>query len=118
MMGKSKWADLIQGSFSCMSKGGVPQIMAQRDCLCQIFVEAQSLCNGPGVLGHFQGMGQSGSVMVSFWQQKYLRLLLKSAECLAVKDPVPVSLKYRPDIAFFLRLFPASGMDAEHRIGA
>ena len=80
IMPESSLADFIQHMFPCMSKGRMPQIMSQRNGLHQVFIQPQRLCNGAGILGYFQGMGQSGTVMISPGRQKHLRLVLQPAE--------------------------------------
>ena len=82
-----------------MSKGRVPQIVAQGDGLRQILIEAQGLGNRAGVLGDLQRMGQPRPVMIAPGSQEHLGLMLQTPERLAVENPVPVPLIDRPDIA-------------------
>ena len=59
-----------------MSKGTVAKIMAQRDGLGQVFIQAQRARNGARHLADFQGMREAGTIVVGarrhkrpeFWQ--------------------------------------------------
>ena len=93
---------VIERSLPGMSERRVSEIVAERDRLHQIFIQPQSLCDRPGILGNLQRMRQPGPVMVSAGQKKDLCLLLQPPECLAVEDPVPVSLEDRADITLWL----------------
>ena len=55
--------------------------------------------------------------MISLWGKKNLCLILQTPERLTVYDPVPVSLKYRPDIALLFRFKSPLGMHTEHGMG-
>ena len=55
-------------------------------------------------------------VMVTMRCKKHLRLILESAKCLAVKNPVTVSLINSPDITLFFCTFSPSGMSTVCRI--
>lgn len=118
IVGESVLAYLIQYVFAGMAEGRVPQIMAQRNGLCQALIEPQGLGYGAGYLGYLQGMGEPGPVMVPLRRQKHLCLVLQPSKCLGVKDAVPVPLVLRPHIAQLLRLVPSPGPAAKGRIGA
>ena len=64
-MAEAAGMHFIEHLFPGMSKRRVPQIMPQRNGLCQIFIEPQGPGNGAGNLGNLQRMGQPGAVMVS-----------------------------------------------------
>ena len=51
-------------------------------------------------------------------RQKYLSLMLKSPERLAVEYPVPVSLVDRSEVALLLRSVTSCGLITERRISA
>ena len=102
----------IQLSFPCMAKRSMTQIVAQSNGLRQILIQAQRTGNAPGDLGNLQGMGQAGTVMVSFWRDKHLCFMLHAAKGFAMDDTVSVPLEIRTDIAFFLFPLPTFCMDA------
>ena len=83
----------------------------------QIFIQLQGFRYSSGNLGYLQGMGQPVPVMISLWCQKYLRLILHSAECLAVQDPVTIPLIDSPDITFFFLTVSSTGTSAVCCIG-
>jgi len=98
IVGKSKRTHPVQGPLSCVSKGCMSQIMAQRDRFDQIFIQAQGFRNGPRILRYLQRMCHPGPVVISEGSQKNLCLVLQSPKRLAVQDPVPVPLESRTDI--------------------
>ena len=57
IVGESVLAYLIQYVFTGMAEGRVPQIMAQRNGLCQALIEPQGLGYGAGYLGIPPGCG-------------------------------------------------------------
>ena len=63
-----------------MSKGSVPQIVAQGNGLGQALIEPECLGNGPGNLGNLKGMGQARPVVIPFRREKHLGLMLKPAK--------------------------------------
>ena len=106
VMGKMVYA--VQGALPCVAKRRMPQIVAQCNCLYQILIQPEGLCNRPRILRDLQRMRQPCPIVIPFGQQKNLGLLLQAPEGLAVQNPVPVALKYGPDIAF--RLLPLSSL--------
>ena len=52
-------------------QGRMPQVVPQGDGLHQLLVEPQCLCDGAGVLGDLQGMGQTGAVMIPLRGEEY-----------------------------------------------
>ena len=67
---------LIQRALARMTKGGVPQVVRQRDGFGQILVQPQRAGDGAGDLGYLQRMGQPGAVMVALRRQKHLCFVL------------------------------------------
>ena len=53
---EARGSQLRKHLFPNVAKGGVAQIMAQRDCLCQVFVQIERPGYGPCYLGDFQSM--------------------------------------------------------------
>ena len=47
----------------------------------------------PRHLGHLQGMGQAGAVMIALRRDENLGFELHAAEALAMQDTIPVPLK-------------------------
>ena len=107
---EAKGTYTVERPFTAMAEGRVAQIMTQRNGLDKILVEAEGLRDRPGVLGHFQGVGQTGPVMVARRRQKDLCLILEPSKGFAVQDSVPVPLKGRPDIARLFFFQASSGL--------
>ena len=116
VMSKTTRMDLIKRMLPCMPKWCMSKIMSERDRLHQIFIQAKCLGYRACDLRYLKCMREPVPVMVPVWCKKHLCLILQSAKCLAVENPVTVSLINGPDIAFLLGAFPASGMNAARRI--
>jgi len=76
----------------------VPEIVGHTNCFDQVFVQAQRTGDRPRDLGDFEGMGESGSHVVTGRRQEDLRLGFQSPERPAVDDPVAVALEGVPDL--------------------
>ena len=108
----------IQSTFPRMAERGMSQIVAQRNRLCQIFVQPQGPGDGPGDLGNLQGMGQPSTVMIPLRRKKHLGFPFQAAERLTVDDPVTVSPVAGADIARLLRRVPAQAFFRQCGIGS
>ena len=99
--------DLLPG----VTERGVSQVMGQRQGFDQVFVQPQPPGDAAGDLGHLQGMGQAGSVIISLMVDENLGLVLQPAEGGTVDDPVPVPLESRAGILeqFLVTAAPAFG---------
>ena len=49
-----------------MAERGMPQVVGQTDGLGQVLVQPQGPGDGSGDLGHLQGMGEPGAVVIPF----------------------------------------------------
>jgi hypothetical protein len=92
-MAEAAVTDLVQGTLSGMAEGGMPEVVPQGACLCQILVEAQGAGKGSGDLGNLQCMGESGTVMIPFRGKEHLHLVHQSAKALAMGNAIPVTLE-------------------------
>ena len=88
-----------------MSERRVPEVVAERDRLGELLVEAQRDGDRPRDLAHLQRMGQPGAVVVPLRGEEYLRLMHQPAERLAVKDPITVARVGRAQRAVLDRAF-------------
>ncbi len=84
--------ELVHHGLARVAEGGVAQVVGQGDGLGQVFVEPEDACDGAGYLGHLQGVGQSGPVVVALVVDEDLGLVLQAAEGGAVDDAVAVAL--------------------------
>jgi hypothetical protein len=87
---------LVERAFSSVAKGGMANVVPERDRLDQVFVEPQSPADRARDLGHFEGVGQAGPVMIALRVDEHLGLVLEPPERLGVEDPVAVALKDGP----------------------
>ena len=78
-----------------MAEGRMSQIMSQGDGFGQVLVQKHGPGDGAGNLGHFQGMGQPGAVLVPRWIEKNLGLVFEPPKGVAEKDAVLIHLKCR-----------------------
>src|SRR5512139_2325682 len=108
-MAESSWDNLIEGILSCMTKGRVANVMAQRDGLCQFFIETKGLGDGPCNLRNFKRMGQSCPVVISRWCEEDLCFVFQPSERLGMDDPIPIMLKGRPEGTLFFKALPPLG---------
>src|SRR4029077_9744509 len=76
-----------------MAERSVPHVVPQRDRFREGLVERECRGQGPGDLGHVQGVGETGDVVVAFGVEEDLRLVLEATERLGMNDPVPVPLE-------------------------
>ena len=95
----------VQHPLAGMSKRRMPEVMPQRNRLRQVLVEPQRLGDRSCILRDLQRMRHPRPVMIPVRRDEHLRLILQPSERLGVQNPVPVSLKHRPQI--ILRLLPS-----------
>ena len=81
---------------SGVSERGMAQIVRERERFGEILVETEGACDGARDLRNLQRMRQPRPVMVTLVGDKDLCLLLQTAECAGVNDPVAISLERRP----------------------
>ena len=74
------------------------QVVSERNGFGEVFVEVERARDGASNLADFEGVGESGNIVVAEWGDEDLGLVLEAAECLAVEDAVAVALVFRADI--------------------
>ena len=82
-----------EGFFSCVTEGGVAEIVAERDRLREVFVEAESAGYGTGYLHHLKGVREACPEVVAVGGDEDLGLVHEPAEGLGVDNSVPVALE-------------------------
>ncbi len=92
----------------------MPEVVAERDGLDEVFVEPECLRGGPGGLGDLEGVHEAGPVVVALRREEDLGLVLEPAEGLAVYNPVAVAHVGGADVALFLRHEPAARVPRPH----
>jgi hypothetical protein len=81
--------------------------MRKRDGFGKILVQLHGFTNGAGDLRDFQGMRQSGTVIIPFMIDKYLGLIFQPTKSGRMDHPVAVALKTGPVRMLFLIVLPA-----------
>ena len=82
----------IQCVLTGVAERRVAEIMSQRHRLGQVFMQAHRPADGAGDLGHLDGVGQAGAVVVPLVIDENLRFVLQSAKGGGVNDTIAVSL--------------------------
>ena len=81
-----------EGVLAGVSAGPVSTVVPERDGLGERHVQAEPGGDGPGHLGHLEGVGEPGALVV-FREDEHLGLAGQSPERRAVQDAVPVPLE-------------------------
>lgn len=95
----------------------MPDIVEQRECLDQIFVEPQGSANSPGQRCDLMGVSQTRSVIVPHIAGKDLHLAAQSPKRRAVKNSIAIPLKGTAISMLGLVVLPPLGIDRMHGIG-
>ena len=83
----------IERPFAGMSERWMPEVVSKRNCLGQIFIEAELPGDRPSDLRDLQRVGQPSAVMVALVRQKDLRLVGQSPEGGGVEHAITVALE-------------------------
>src|SRR4249920_4031829 len=98
-----------------MPERRVSQVVAERDRLGEVLVQAQRAGGGPGDLAHLERVGEPDAVVVALGGEEHLRLVLQAPERLRVHDAVPVSLEAGPEVVLWLVVLSALARRGERR---
>ena len=82
---------LIERSFAGVAERRMAEIVRQRQRLGEVLVEPERARQRTGDLGDFEGMGQSGPVVVALMIDEHLRLVRQPAEGAGMDDAVAVA---------------------------
>ena len=107
---------LVEHSLSCVPERRVPEVVTQRNCLCQVLVEPHRPRHSPRYLRDFKRVRQACPVMVTRRGEEYLRLVLQAPKRVAVQYPVPVPLELCPQVTRRAGLFTPLCLAAQTRI--
>ena len=88
---------LAQHALAGVAERRVAQIVAERDRLGQLFVQAQHLRDGARDLRHFERVRQARAVVIAGRREEHLRLVLEAPERLGVDDAIAIALEGRAD---------------------
>ena len=84
---------IVQGIFTGMTEGRMPQIMRQRKCFGQVFVNFQFTRNRAADLRHLKRMRQPRAVIITHMRHENLCLVLQPPKRAAMQHAVAVALK-------------------------
>ena len=84
--------DRVQGLLAGVAEGSVAEVVAERDRLGQVLVQAQRPGDAAGDARHLERVRQPGAVVVALGGDEDLGLVLQPPERLAVDDAVAVAL--------------------------
>ena len=93
---------LAQHALAGVAERRVAEVVAERDRLGQLFVQAQHLGDRARDLRDFERVRQARAVVIAGRRKEHLRLVLEAAERLGVDDAIAIALERRPDRIFRL----------------
>ena len=99
-----------------MAEGSVPQIMAKRDGLGEILVEAERPRDGARYLGNLQGMREARAEMIALRRKEDLRFVRKPSERFRVEDLVAIALEVVSQEIGIARAVATIGLVGERRV--
>ena len=105
-----------QDPLAGVAERSVAEIVAQRDRLREVLVQAEDLRHGSGDLGHLQGVGEPRPVVVAGRREEHLGLVLEPAKRLAVHDAIAVAMERRPNRIVGLGPEPPLRLAASRRV--
>ena len=88
----------VERALTVMTERRMSQIVSQSDSLGQILVQPHGSGDSPRYLRDLKRVSQPRPVMVGFRDKKYLRLMFKPPERVAVYNSVTVALGFRADL--------------------
>ncbi len=89
----------IQRPLAGMSERGMAEVVRQCQCFRQILVEAKLPGQGAGDLCHFQGVGESGTVVVALMKHEDLGFVFQTTKGGRMDDPVAIAPKRAAGLA-------------------
>ena len=117
VVGKTAGHEGVEQPLSRVTKGGVAQIVTQRNSLGQVLVKAQCPGNGAGNAVDLQSVGHPGAVVIPLRLEKDLGLVLEAAKRFAVHNAVDVPLKAGADRALLFRTLPTPALIGTAGVG-
>ena len=81
----------VERPFTRMAERRMTEVMGERECLGEVFVEPESARNRARDLGDFESMGEPGAVMIAFVKHEHLGLVGQPPERRRVDDAVAVA---------------------------
>jgi hypothetical protein len=104
-----------EGLLAQVPERRVSEVVAQRDRLGEVLVQAERTGGGPGDLAHLERVGEPDAVVITFGGEEHLRLVLQATERLRMHDAVAVSLEAGPEVVVWLVVLSALARRGERR---
>jgi hypothetical protein len=98
----------IERALAGMAERGMAEIVRQRQCLGEVFVQPELAGQRAGDLRHLQRVGQPGAVMIAFVEHENLSLVFQAPEGSGMDHPVAVPAKRAAGLARRLSEQPAT----------
>ena len=112
---EAAWHEARQHELAGVAKGRVTEVMAHGHRLGEILVQAERARHRARHLGHLEGVGDAGPVVIPLGRQEDLGLVGKTAKRLGVEDAITVALERRAEI--ILRLRPCTALGFRRQTG-
>ena len=93
-----------------------PEVVPERDRLGQLLVQPQHLGDAARDLRDLERVRQARAVVIAGRREEHLRLVLQTAERLAVDDAIAIALERRADRIVVFRPQPAARVGALRRL--
>src|SRR5215213_4797792 len=87
-----------QSRLTGVAERRVTEIVAETNRLDEVLIEEERPADGAGDLGHLEGVGEPGAVVVTSGSDKDLGLVHQPAKALGMEDAVTVALEGGPQI--------------------
>ena len=98
----------VERPLAGMAERRMAEVVGERQRLGQILIEPQLAGERAGDLGHFQGVGQAGAVVIAFVEHENLGFVLQTPESRGMNHPVAVAPERAAGPAWRLRKLPAA----------
>ena len=89
--------EIVEHALSGVAERRMPEVVAERNRLGEVFVQLQDLGDAPGDLRHLERVRQPRPIVIACRREEHLGLVFEPAECLAVDHAIAVALKRRTD---------------------
>ena len=99
-----------------MAEGRMPQVVAERDGLGKILVEAERPRDGARYLGNLQRMREARAKMIALRREEHLRFMRKPPKRLRMEDLVAIALEVVSQEIGIARAVATVGLVGERRV--
>jgi hypothetical protein len=101
-----------------MSKGWVTEVASEGNGLGQVFIQAEGATKGTGEGSDFDGVGETGTDMITRAVEGKLGFIFERAKCGAVNDAFAITLKFWAEIVGLFRMLATEAFPAFRGVAA